>query len=233
MTDPDLENQRRPARPKARAPHDWSHPAVRPLLDSPGDTPRADFWHVPAAPPRPYFTELMQAKRGLFADPLVRECLNALLARRVAEREAEKSLNRGERSRLARVRADLRRQEFADALGLVLGYHFDLNAISRQPIPMQWARGFPEWRIHSPEDLSAGFGEDTATWLSDGDGRPAAVALQPKFLDAEAAIASGCAARVASARGINILEFPEELGWLSRPAEPRALLLWVPAPLDD
>jgi hypothetical protein len=64
-------------------------------------------------------------------------------------------------------------------------------------------------------------------------GKPAAVALQPKFYDAESAFLSGCAARVASARGVDILEFPEELGWLSRPAEPRALLLWVPAPLDD
>jgi hypothetical protein len=57
--------------------------------------------------------------------------------------------------------------------------------------------------------------------------------LQPKFFEAEAAIASGCAARVEWSRGIDILEFPEELGWLSRPAEARALLLWVSAPLDD
>jgi hypothetical protein len=34
MTDSDLdEGQRRPARPSARTVHDWSHPAVRPLLD--------------------------------------------------------------------------------------------------------------------------------------------------------------------------------------------------------
>jgi hypothetical protein len=175
----------------------------------------------------------MQDKRGLFADAVVRERAEALLARRIAEQDAEQSFPRRERDRFVRARRKQRRQELADALGLHLGPRFDLNAISRQPIPMRWARGFPEWRTHSPEDLSAGFGEDTATWLSDGDGKPAAVALQPKFFDAEAAIASGCAARVASARGIDILEFPEELGWLGRPAEPRALLLWVPAPLDD
>jgi hypothetical protein len=95
------------------------------------------------------------------------------------------------------------------------------------------AKGFMERRTHHPEDLSAGFEAVTATWLSDSDGQPAAVALQPKFYDAEAAIASGCAPSVASARGVDILEFPEALGWLSRPAEPRALVLWAPAPLDD
>jgi hypothetical protein len=224
MTDSDLDKgQRRPGRSDKPIVHDWSHPAV-----GPGDVPTPP-WRCP----RPGFAELMQDKRGLFANALVRERVEALLARRIAEQDAEQELRRGERDRLIRTRAKSRRQDLVDALGLHLGHRFDLNAISRQPIPMRWARGFPEWRTHSPEDLSAGFGEDTATWLSEGDGKPAAVALQPNFFDAEAAIASGCAARVASARGIDILEFPEELGWLSRPAEPRALLLWVPAPLDD
>jgi hypothetical protein len=175
----------------------------------------------------------MQGKRGLFANALVRERLEALLARRIAERDAEQSLPRRERDRLVRARRKPRRQEFADALRLHLGHCFDLNAISRQPAPMRWAKGFMEWRTHHPEDLSAGFEAATATWLSDGAGKPAAVALQPKFYDAESAFLSGCAARVASGRGVDILEFPEELGWLSRPAEPRALLLWVPVPLDD
>jgi hypothetical protein len=224
MTDSDLdEGQRRSGRSDKPIIHDWSHPAV-----GPGGVPTPP-WRCP----RPDFAELMQGKRGLFANALVRERLEALLARRIAERDAEQSLPRRERDRLVRARRKPRRQEFADALRLHLGHCFDLNAISRQPAPMRWAKGFMEWRTHHPEDLSAGFEAATATWLSDGDGKPAAVALQPKFFDAEAAIASGCAARVASARGIDILEFPEELGWLSRPAEPRALLLWVPAPLDD
>jgi hypothetical protein len=39
MTDPDLEGLRLPARTKAHTPaHDWSHPAVRPLLDGPAAT---------------------------------------------------------------------------------------------------------------------------------------------------------------------------------------------------
>jgi hypothetical protein len=224
MTDSDLDKgQRRPGRSDKPIIHDWSHPAV-----GPGDA-RSPPWRSP----RPGFAEHMRDKRGLFADALVRERLEALLARRIAERDAEPGLKRGERDRLVRARTKPRRQEFADALGLHLGHHFDLNAISRQPTPMRWARGFMEWRTHHPDDLSAGFEDATATWLSDGDGKPAAVALQPNCFDAEAAIASGCAARVASARGIDILEFPEELGWLSRPAEPRALLLWVPALLDD
>jgi hypothetical protein len=214
MTDPDLEGPRRPARRNARISHDWSRPGA-PL-----------HWRSL----RPGFTEFMQAKRGLFADPLVRERLEALLARRIAERDAEQSLSRSERNRLVRtLRAKLRRQEFVNALGLVLGHGFDLNAISRRPVSMSWAGGFMQWRTHSPEDLSAGFSDDTATWLRDRDGRPAAVAVQPKFYDAEAAVVSGCAARMASLRGIDILEFPEELGWLSRPAEPRSLLIWAPA----
>ena len=224
MTDSDLdEGQRRPGRSDKPIIHDWSHPAV-----GPGGV-HTPPWRCP----RPGFAELMQDKRGLFADALVRERLQALLARRIAERDAEQSLKRGELHRLVRARAKSRRQEFADALGLHPGPRFDLNDISRRPVSMRWARGFTAWRTHHPEDLSAGFEDGAETWLSDGDGKPAAVALQPKFFDAEAAIASGCAARVASARGIDILEFPEELGWLSRPAEPRALLLWVPAPLDD
>jgi hypothetical protein len=225
MTDPDLEGLRLPAIPKARAPaHDWSHPAV-----GQGDAALPGRWAEPPPPGRPDFTELLQAKRGLFADPLVRERLEALLARRIAGRDAEQGLSRGERDRLVRTRAKPRRQEFANALGLVLGNGFDLNAISRRPIPMDWARGLLGWRSHSPRDLSAGFIDDAATWLRDGDGRPAAVAVQPGFLDYEAAFLSGCVARVAYRRGIDILQLPEELGWLGRPANPRALVLWVPA----
>jgi hypothetical protein len=224
MTDSDLdEGQRRPGRSDKPIIHDWSHPAV-----DPGGV-RTPPWRSP----RPGFAERRRDKRGLFADALVRERLEALLVRRIAERDAEQGLKPGERDRLIRTRAKSRGQDLVDALGLHLGHRFDLNAISRQPAPMWWAQGFMEWRTHHPEDLSAGFEDATATWLSDGDGKPAAVALQPKFFDAEAAIVSGCTARVACARGIDILEFPEELGWLSRPAEPRALLLWVPAPLDD
>jgi hypothetical protein len=55
---------------------------------------------------------------------------------------------------------------------------------------MRWAQVFMAWRTHHPKDLSAGFEDATATWLSDGDGKPTAVALQPKFFDAEAAIVS-------------------------------------------
>ena len=94
---------------------------------------------------------------------------------------------------------------------------------------MDWARGLLGWRSHSPRDLSAGFIDDAATWLRDGDGRPAAVAVQPGFLDYEAAFLSGCVARVAYRRGIDILQLPEELGWLGRPANPRALVIWAPA----
>jgi hypothetical protein len=224
MIDPDLKSLRRTVRPDARTPHDWSHPAV-----GSDAAPPLPPWRSP----RPGFAELMQDKRGLFADALVRERLEALLTRRIAERDAEQNLRRGERDRLIRTRAKSRRHEFADALGLHLGRRFDLNAISRQAAPMRWAKGFMERRTHHPEDLSAGFEAATATWLSDSAGKPAAVALQPKFYDAESAFLSGCAARVASGRGVDILEFPEELGWLSRPAEPRALLLWVPVPLDD
>jgi hypothetical protein len=229
MTEPDLEGPRRSARRNARISHDWSHPAVRPLLDGPGNAALAGRWAEPPPPRRPDFSELLQAKRGLFADPLVCERLEALLARRIAERDAEQGLSRGEQDRLVRTRVKPRRQEFANALGLVLGHGFDLNAISRRPIPMDWARGFLGWRSHSPRDLSAGFIDDAATWLRDGDGRPAAVAVQPGFLDYEAAYLSGCVARVAYRRGIDILQLPEELGWLGRPANPRALVLWVPA----
>ncbi len=171
----------------------------------------------------------MQAKRGLFADPLVCERLEALLVRRIAERDAEQGLSRSERDRLVCTRAKPRRQEFADALGLGLGQGFDLNAISRRPIPMDWAWGLLEWRSHSPRDLSAGFIDDAAAWLRDGDGRPAAVAVQPGFLDCEAAFLSGCVARVAYRRGIDILQLPEELGWHGRSGAPRALVLWAPA----
>jgi hypothetical protein len=230
MTDPDLEGLRLPASPKARAPaHDWSPTAVHPPLDGPAATTPGGRWAEPSPPRRPDFTELLQAKRGLFADPLVRGRLKALLSRRIAERDAEQSLSRSERNRLVRTLAKPRRQEFANALGLVLGDGFDLNAISRRPIPMNWARGLLGWRSHSPRDLSAGFIDDSATWLRDGDGRPAAVAVQPGFLDYEAAFLSGCVARVAYRRGIDILQLPEELGWLGRPANPRALVLWVPA----
>jgi hypothetical protein len=56
-----------------------------------------------------------------------------------------------------------------------------------------------------------------ATGLRDGDGRPAALAVQPKFLDSEAAFLSGCVAQVASLGEIDILHLPEEFGWLSCP----------------
>ena len=52
------------------------------------------------------------------------------------------------------------------------------------------------------------------------------------YLDSAAAFLSGCVAQVPSLREIDILHLPEELG-CNCPAEPRALLLWVPAPLDD
>ena len=126
MTDSDLgKGQRRPGRSDKPIIHDWSHPAV-----GPGDA-RSPPWRSP----RPGFAEHMRDKRGLFADALVRERLETLLARRIAERDAERGLKRGERDRLVRARTKPRRQEFADALGLHLGHHFDLNAISRQPTP--------------------------------------------------------------------------------------------------
>jgi hypothetical protein len=45
----------------------------------------------------------------------------------------------------------------------------------------------------------------TRNWLRERDGSPAAVAVQPKFLDSEAAFLSGCVARVASLQEIDIL----------------------------
>jgi hypothetical protein len=129
---PDLDPQRRRGKPDARTPHDWSHPAV-----DLGAAPPLPRWRSP----RPGLAECMLAGRGLLADPLVRERLEALLARRVAEREAEQGLRRGERNRLIRGRANSRRHEFADALGLHLGPSFDLNAISRWPAPMRWRKG--------------------------------------------------------------------------------------------
>jgi hypothetical protein len=83
MTDSDLdEGQRRPGRSDKPIIRDWSHPAV-----GPGGV-HTPPWRCP----RPGFAELMQDKRGLFADALVRERLDALLARRVADRDAEQGL---------------------------------------------------------------------------------------------------------------------------------------------
>ena len=175
MTDSDLDKgQRHPGRSDKHIIHDWSHPRRRSVGQGSMHTPP---WRCP----RPGFAELMRDKRGLFADALVRERVEALLARRIAERDAEQSLPRRERDRLVRARTKPRRQELADTLGLHLGPRFDLNAISRRPIPMRWAKGFMEWRTHHPEDLSAGFEDATATWLSNGDDKPAAIAVQPKF----------------------------------------------------
>ena len=61
---------------------------------------------------------------------------------------------------------------------------------------------------------------NAATWFRDGDGRPAAVAVQHKFLDFEAAFRLRCASGFPAR--IEFLHLPDELGWLSCPAEPRA-----------
>jgi hypothetical protein len=86
--------------------------------------------------------------------------------------------------------------------------------------------GLLKWMRHSPEDLSAGFVDAAATWLHDSEGRPAAVAVQPGFLDFAYAAHIGVVAHTAFVRGLDIIKLPAELGWLDNPHT--ALLLWVP-----
>jgi hypothetical protein len=203
---PDLEDRRRrPGKKDRRVHHDWSTPPARPRIDA----PVKNKW-----------------PRLRVFDSYIRERLKPILARREAERAAERGLSRSERVKLWRAQSQQRRQEFADALELSLCEPFSLDVISR-PRPGRHGRA-----LCGKADLEAAFDVDSASWFSDGLGLPAMVVTQPDFETYGAARSLGTVAHVADTRGIDIITAPNELGWV----EPRrSLVMWVrrAIPLDD
>jgi hypothetical protein len=157
-------------------------------------------------------------------DSSIRERLTPILARREAELAAERSLSPNERAKLWRVQLKQRRQEFADALELSLSPPFSLDAISR-----------PERDRHAlcdAGDIEAAFDLSSASWLRDGLGGPAMVVTQPHYLDYAAAVDVGFVECAKFTRNIDIIEAPNQLGWVG---PERKLLMWVPdrrIPLD-
>ena len=130
------------------------------------------------------------------------------------------------RAKLWRARLENRRQEFADALELEVCQPFSLDAISRPPcFPEWWLKEHDGSRLCSPSDAKVGFDPDTATWLRDAIG-PAAVVIQPHYLDHAYALHVGEVGMVEYVRGIDSIPLPPELGWISPKRLP---LLWAPA----
>jgi hypothetical protein len=151
-------------------------------------------------------------------DSFIRE---RLAARREAERAAERGLSRDVRAKLWRARLEARRQEFADALELEICQPFSLDAISRPPIfPEWWVKEHDGSRLCSPSDVEAGFDPDTATWFRDALG-PAGIVIQPHYLSY--AQAYGELQCMKFIRGLDSVELPPELGWISPKRQP----LWL------
>ena len=131
------------------------------------------------------------------------------------------------RAKLCRARLEARRQEFADALELEICPPFGLDDISHPPGPPEWwLKEQDSCRLCRASDVKAG-----STWFRDAIG-PAAVVIQPHYLDHGYALHFGEIGMVEYVRGIDSIPLPPELGWISPKRQP---LLWVQAraELDD
>ena len=87
-----------------------------------------------------------------------------------------------------------------------------------------------EPKLYNQTDVEAGFDPSTAVWLRSRLGFPAMAVSQPHFLDYGQARHIGMVAHVCDTRGIDIVEAPPELGWIS---PKRQLLMWIPASNDE